>query len=78
MAVPPMPPGVSLQDNIALANNRRMHLKPGSAFTYYGFIHKSEGVALGITNRKVASMRRSVTLTMGLPVRCWGFLKACY
>jgi hypothetical protein len=29
MAVPPTPPGVSLQDNIALANNRRLHLEAG-------------------------------------------------
>lgn len=43
MAVPPMPPGVSLQDNIALANNRRMHLKPGSAFTYSWFYSQVRG-----------------------------------
>ncbi|NVZ51565.1 bacteriocin [Pseudomonas sp. B6002] len=43
MAVPPAPPGVSLQDNIAIANNRRLHLKPGSAFMYSWFYSQVRG-----------------------------------
>lgn len=43
MAAPSIPSGVSLQDNIALANNRRMHLKPGSAFAYSWFYSQVRG-----------------------------------
>jgi len=77
MAVPPIPSGVSLQDNIALANNRRMHLKPGSAFAYSWFYSQVRGVALGITNRKAVSTRRSVTSTTALPALCWVFRRVC-
>ncbi|MGO0703315.1 hypothetical protein [Pseudomonas paracarnis] len=37
MAVPLMPPGVSILENMAISNCKRIHLKPGSAFAYSWF-----------------------------------------
>lgn len=35
MAVPLMPPGVSIFENMAISRCKRTHLKPGSAFAYF-------------------------------------------
>ena len=56
MAVPLMPPGVSLLENMAIAKCKRVHLQSGSAFAYSWFY--SQVRAAGPWNYKKRGRRK--------------------